>query len=146
MKKFFLLFFTVLSFSIYEAKSQSSVTEITWTAADYIQYKGLLVLYPNNQGIFRVTYYLPTINSWVWVDQKAILSNTFDAYGNCTSYIHCSNPRSIPNVPYAADAFVIFPNGNMYTQDSSGKWSTLIRGIMLQPQYWQAKFREYGFN
>lgn len=122
--------------------AQSTVMEISWTDVEYVNYKGLLVLYPNNQGFIKTKFYHAQIGD-VWVSQNAVFSCQYDLMGNMTSYINCSYPKTQPNVPYSADNFVIFPNGNMYTQDYSGKWSTLVTAVVIQPTYWSAKFREY---
>lgn len=144
MKKYlFILLFTILSCSI---KAQSSVTEIFWTMGDGDSYAALLVLYPNNYGVLKVKTYIYPVGQ-VWVLQDAKLTNTYDAWGNCTSYINCYNVRTYPALPtgsYFADNFVIFPDRSMYTQDALGKWSTLINAFII-PQYnWRAKFNEYG--
>ena len=126
------------------AKSQSTVVEITWTSADYTTYQGLMVMYPNNMGDFVVKFHNPSVG-WVWVHQNAMLTNEYDYYGNCTSYITCSYPTVNPSyVPYAADNFICYPNGQMYTQDAAGTWSTMIVANPIQPAYWQSKLREYG--
>jgi len=141
------LFVVVLFLIFLSCKSygQSMVTEITWTDAEYTTYKGLLVLYPNNQGCFKVKFYNESVG-WIWVYQNAVLNNQYDYYGNCTSFINCSYPQAEPYVPYSADNFVVYPNGAMYTQDYSGKWSTLITAIVIQSQYWNRKFQEYGLK
>ncbi len=145
MKKFLcILFLAVLSCSV---KAQSSVTEIFWTMGDGDSYAALLVLYQNNSyGVLKVKTYIYPYGQ-VWVLQDAKLTNTYDTWGNCTSYINCYNVRTYPALPtasYAADNFVIFPNGSMYTQDAFGKWSTLITAYII-PQYnWRAKMIEYG--
>ena len=123
------------------AKSQSMVTEISWNVYNQ-NYTGLLVLYPNNQGVLKIkTFIVGT--GWVWVLQDAVLTNQFDAWGNCTSYINCFNPITSPYVPWSADNFIVYPNGTMYTQDASGTWSTQIVAYVVPRQYWQSKFREY---
>lgn len=125
--------------------SQSMVSEITWTDSESTTYEGLLVLYPDNTGIFKVKFYNSVVG-WVWVLQSAILTNRYDIYGNCTSFINCSYPRTSPNVGYSADNFLVYPNGTMYTQDYQGKWSTLIYATIIQQRYWKSKFREYGLD
>ena len=102
-------------------------------------------MYPDNTGIFAVKYFLQNIG-WIWVAQDAVLTNRYDMYGNCTSYINCYNPLSVPQVPYAADNFIIYPNGAMYTQDAMGNWSTLITARPIERRYWSAKFTEYELN
>ena len=121
------------------------VSEITWTDAEYVTYKGLLVLYPNNEGFFVVKFYNSTYGL-VYCFQNAKLTNQYDMYGNCTSFINCSYPRVTPNLPYAADNFIVYPNGYMYTQDYYGKWSTLINCVVIQPEYWKMKLKEYGIE
>lgn len=144
IKKLFLSLCLMLCVAV-GAKSQSLVTEITWTTSDYTTYQGLLVLYPNNTGDFVVKFYNPSVG-WVWVHQKATLTNQYDVYGSCTSYITCSYPQTQPYVPYYADNFVVYPNGQMYTQDAQGAWSTLITAMVIQQPYWSGKFREYGLK
>ncbi len=126
------------------AKSQSVVTEISWNIYDQ-NYTGLLVLYPNNKGILKIKTFTAGVG-WVWVLQDATLTNQYDVYGNCTSFINCRNPRTVPYIPWAADNFVIYPNGSMYTQDASGTWSTQIVAYVVAPQYWKNKFQEYAIN
>ena len=140
-KTLFLLLFSILL--IEKAHSQSMVTEISWYDSNYINYKGLLVLYPSNQGFLKVKYYLDGVGT-VWVYQNATLTNRYDNYGNCTSYINCSYPKCYPNIPYSADNFVVFPDGSMYTQDYSGNWSTLITAWVVNNSSWRSKFNEYG--
>lgn len=143
MKKRILLLLSVFFLSVVCANAQSMVSEIKWTDADYVTYNGLLILYPDNSGIFVVKFYHPTYGI-VYCRQNARLTNQFDMYGNCISFINCSYPRVTPNLPYSADNFIVYPNGCMYTQDYSGKWSTLITHCVIQPQYWKAKYREYN--
>lgn len=145
MKKKILLFISIILLGIGYAHAQSMVTEIKWTDANYITYNGLLILYPDNSGIFVVKFYHPTYGM-VYCQQNAKLTNQFDIYGNCTSFINCSYPRVTPNLPYSADNFIVYPNGNMYTQDYSGNWSTLITYYVIQPEYWRAKYREYNIE
>lgn len=126
------------------AKAQSLVMEVSWNV--YSQnYTGLLVMYPNNKGIFKLKTFIVN-TGWVWVTQDAVLTNKYDLLGNCTSYINCYNPKTNPYVPWAADNFVIFPNGSMYTQDASGTWSTQIVACLINAMYWQTKFKEYGIR
>lgn len=125
-------------------KAQSMVMEVSWNVYNQ-NYTGLLVLYPNNKGLFKLKTFLAG-TGWVWVTQDAVLSNQYDIFGNCTSYINCYNPKTNPYVPWAADNFVIFPNGSMYTQDASGTWSTQIVACLINGVYWQSKFREYGIK
>ncbi len=134
-----LLFFLPLT-----TNAQQMVTEISWNV--YSQnYTGLLILDSDNTGILKIKSYFPQIG-WVWIAQDAILTNQFDVYGNCTSYINCYNPVTYPYVPYSADNFVVYPDGSMYTMDSSGTWSTMIVAYVV-PQYsWATKFNEYGIE
>lgn len=146
MRKF--LCIVAILFCSIAVKAQTSVTEIFWTMQGGDSYQGLLVLHSNNLGFLKVKFYTYDFG-WVWVLQDARLTNQFDAFGNCTSYINCYNVRTVPALPpasYFADNFVIFPNGSMYTQDALGQWSTLIRAV-VHPQYnWRNKFIEYGVN
>ena len=122
--------------------AQSTVMEISWNAYGE-NYKGLLILYSNNNGVFKVKHYSSDIG-WVWVRQDATLTNQYDIWGNCTSYINCYNPKvTNPYVIYYADNFVIYPNGQMFTQDAGGTWSTLIVYNIIDPIYWRKKFQEY---
>lgn len=131
----------------HEAKAQSMVTEIQWTIQSDT-YTGLLVLYPNNQGSFIVKFNIGFTT--VSVIQDAVLNNQYDFLGNCTSYINCYNPRSMTfgysSETYAPDNFVIYPNGNMFTQDAAGAWSTSIRAIVIPPYAWNNKFIEYNYR
>lgn len=140
-KAVLMLFLLILPLMV---KAQSMVTEISWNVYNQ-NYTGLLVLYSNNKGILKVkTFILGT--GWVWVQQDAVLTNQYDMWGNCTSYINCYNPKTTPYVPWAADNFVVYPNGAMYTQDASGTWSTRIVAYVVPTYNWQAKFREYGIR
>ncbi len=144
MRKIVILFVFLIALGVGRGVGQSMVTEIKWTVASGT-YQGLLVLYPNNLGDFVVKFYDYNVG-WVWCHQNAVLTNQYDAYGNCTSYISCSNPQTKPYVPYAADNFLVYPNGAMYTQDYAGNWSTLITAVVVQPVYWHSKFLEYGLR
>lgn len=126
--------------------AQSMVSEISWNIYN-VNYTGLLVLYPNNKGVFKVKTYDPYLG-WVWIQQDAVLTNQYDMWGNCTCYINCYNPRvSSPYyTDYAADNFVVFPDGSMYAQDDAGTWSTLIVAYVVNPVDWQYKFQEYGIR
>ena len=144
-KVFIILLLIILSIpSIAKAQSITLVSEISWNV--YSQnYTGLLVLNQNNRGILRIKTYING-TGWVWIQEDAVLTNQYDIYGNCTSYINCYNPKTIPYVPWAADNFVIYPNGTMYTQDASGTWSTMIAAYIVPEYNWQAKFNEYGIE
>lgn len=147
MKKLKLFFVAVvIAFSIHGVKAQSSVTEISWTAPTG-NYYGLLVLYPSNQGTFIVKYYAHY--TWIRVVQDAMLTNQYDVFGNCTSFINCYNPRASINFPgetYFADSFIVYPDGSMYTQDAAGTWSTLITAYVVPPANWKSKFIEYNYR
>lgn len=122
-------------------KSQSMLMEISWNV--YTQnYKGLLVMYPNNQGFLKIKTYIANIG-WVWVYEDARMSFQYDFLGNRTTFINCYNPQTSPYVAWAADNFVVYSNGAMYTQDASGTWSTLISAYVVPARNWQNKFREY---
>jgi len=140
-------FFAFVGLANHEVKAQSMVTEIQWTVQP-VTYNGLLVLYPNNQGAFIVKFRAGyTIVS---VIQNAVLTNQYDIFGNCTSYINCYNPRSMtpgyPSQNYAPDSFIVYPNGNMFAQDAAGNWSTLIRATVVPPHAWHSKFLEYNYR
>lgn len=126
-------------------KAQSIVSEVSWNVYG-TNYKGLIVIYPNNMGFVKIKTYIPEAGGTVWVLEDAVLNNQYDIYGNCTSYIYCSNPRTVPYVPWAADNFVMFPNGSMYTQDAAGTWSTYIAAYKVPTYQWQSKFREYDIE
>lgn len=145
LRKVCLVFTLFILINIGKCFSQSTVMEITWTDVEYVNYKGLLVLYPNNNGFIKIKYYLTGVGD-VWVYQDAIFSYQSDYFGNITSYINCFNPNTQPYTPYSADNFVIFPNGRMYTQDYSGKWSTLVSAVNISYAYWSMKFKEYNIN
>lgn len=141
-----LLVAVFLAIAGFEAKAQSMVTEIRWTAPTGNHY-GLLVLYPNNQGTFIVKYYVHY--TWVRVVQDAVLTNQYDVFGNCTSFINCYNPRASINFPgetYFADNFIVYPDRSMYTQDAMGTWSTLITAFVVPPANWNSKFKEYNYR
>lgn len=125
-------------------KAQSSVMEVSWNVYS-TNYTGLLVLYPNNQGILKICSSDPVLGM-TWIDQDATLTNQYDVFGNCTSYINYRNPRTSSNIVYYADNFVIFPNGRMYTQDAAGTWSTQIVAQMIPSYNWQAKMKQYNIR
>lgn len=147
MKKLILLFAIVMmGLSYHEVKAQSLVSEISWTTMG-TNYKGLLVLYPNNQGTLIVKFYTHFITEFVV--QDAVLNNQYDIFGNCTSYINCYNPRlsvNFPDMIYYADNFIVYPDGRMYTSDAAGNWSTMIRADMIPPVSWPSKFLEYNYR
>ncbi len=127
------------------SKAQSMVTEISWNFYGD-NYTGLLVLYPDCSGILKIKTFVTGIG-WVWVQEDAVLTNRYDMWGNCTSYINCYNPKTNPSyVPWAADNFIIYPNGNMFTQDALGGWSTQIVAYVVPAYNWQNKFKEYGIQ
>lgn len=125
-------------------KAQSSVMEVSWNVYT-TNYTGLLVLYPNNQGILKICSHDPNIGT-IWIEQDATLTNQYDIFGNRTSYINCRNPRTSANIVYYADNFVIFPNGSMYTQDAGGTWSTQIVAQMIPTYNWQLKMKQYNIQ
>ncbi len=142
-KSFLALVLFLLPFPMI-CKAQSSVMEVSWNVYT-TNYTGLLVLYPNNQGILKICSYDPTIGT-IWIEQDATLTNQYDIFGNRTSYINCRNPRTSANIVYYADNFVIFPNGRMYTQDAGGTWSTQIVAQMIQTYNWQSKMKQYNIQ
>lgn len=125
--------------------AQSSVMEVSWNVYT-TNYTGLLVLYPNNQGVLKIKSYDPNIGVVIWIEQDATLTNQYDVFGNCTSYINCRNPRTSANIVYYADNFVVFPNGSMYTQDAAGTWSTQIVAQMVPAYNWQTKMKQYNIR
>lgn len=142
-KSFLALVLFLLTFPMI-CKAQSSVMEVSWNVYT-TNYTGLLVLYPNNQGILKICSYDPNIGT-IWIEQDATLTNQYDIFGNCTSYINCRNPRTSANIVYYADNFVIFPNGRMYTQDAGGTWSTQIVAQMISTYNWQSKMKQYNIQ
>ncbi|MEE0266585.1 MAG: hypothetical protein U0L65_04320 [Bacteroidales bacterium] len=141
-KTIFIVIVLLLSVGV---KAQSIVSEVSWNFYG-TSHKGLIVIYPNNMGFIKIKAYSSELGYTVWVLEDAMLTNQYDIYGNCTTYITCSNPRTVPYVPWAADNFVIFPDGSMYTQDAAGAWSTYIAAYIVPPYEWQSKFREYGIQ
>lgn len=125
-------------------KAQSTVTEVSWVI-NGATHQGLLVLYPNNNGFLKIKVYVGGIG-WVWVLEDAVFSSQGNVYGSSTFYINCYNPRTTPYVPWAADNFVIYPNGSMFTQDAAGQWSTAIIANPVPVGSWQYKFREYNIR
>lgn len=124
------------------ANAQSRVVEISWMDHEYTQYQGVIVIYPDNSGMVYSRFYNPSVGT-VYVSQSAILTNTYDYYGYCTSYVNCMYPSTTPYVPYSADNFVFFPDGSVYTQDYSGKWSTAVQHRVV-PQYnWNSVINNY---
>ena len=121
--------------------------EIRWNFAEVI-YKGLLTYYNDGQAVLTVQYYAYPYGT-VTVVENAVVQNQYDYYGNCTTYIYCSNPTTYPELPpysYAADNFIIYPNGAMYTQDAFGNWSTLITANIVPCSSWRYKLRQYGYD
>lgn len=123
-------------------KAQSTVMEISWQVYSST-HTGLLVLYPNNEGFLKLCYYDPNVGT-AWVEEDAVLTNTFDGYGNCTSFINCFNPRTYPYVQWSADNFVINPDGSMFTMDAAGTWSTLIAARIVPAYEWRSIFNQYN--
>lgn len=147
MKRLILKLIIVITFLLtcsIIAKAQSLVMEITWNV--YITYKGLMVTYPDNTGIFAVNYWHPEMQTNITVVQDVSIRNQYDMYGNCTTFLNCYNPKAYPYTPYSADNFIIYPNGAMYTQDYAGNWSTAIMAQVINPNLWRSKFREYGLE
>lgn len=124
--------------------SQSMVAEINWNTSN-VYYHGLLILNPNNTGTFHVRFVNPYVGL-VQVRQNAVLSNTYDLYGNCTSFVNCSYPKTTPYVPYSADNFIFYPNGMVYTQDYQGKWSTAVACRSVARGEWDDLFEEFGLE
>lgn len=111
------------------------MAEISWMIG-YVNYTGLMVIYTNNRGIFK----LRTPNVIV---QDVVFSNPGTGY----TYFRCSNPRYTNNQPasgYAADNFVVYPNGRMVTSDASGISSMMITYSIISSSYWQSKLDTYG--
>lgn len=139
---FYSLFFVMLS----AVKAQSSVMEIRWDDHMGITYTGLVVLHPNNLGFMKVKYNIYPYG-WIWCVQDMERTVHRDPFGNITTYLTGSSPRiSDSRLMYAADTFIIYPNGSMYTQDASGQWSTKIRATVIEPRFWIVKFNEYGLK
>lgn len=74
-------------------KAQSSVMEVSWNVS-LLTIQGCF-LYPNNQGILKICSYDPNIGT-IWIEQDATVTNQYDVFGNCTSYINCRNSRASP--------------------------------------------------
>ena len=129
----FSFLFLLLSMTL---NAQSSITEIMWHV-DGINYSGLLVLYPNDNGLFKVKFFVPG-QGWVWCAQDAVVSRYSDAI-----FINCYNPRTVPYSPYAADNFMITADNQIYTQDWEGQWTNLIVGNEIPTLYWRNKMTEY---
>lgn len=138
MKK--LLLILLASFSFYcTGYSQSSVIELEWYDVEGTYYHGLAVMYPNNQGTLHVRFYNDEICSVVAVRQNAVMN-----YQYGTSYLMCSYPQTVPYVPYAADNFVFYSNGLIYTQDYFGKWSTAVTGRVVPAYEWREMYGQFG--
>lgn len=121
-----------------------SMYEIRWNV-EGVLYKGLLAYYDDGQAVLTVNYYLYPYGT-ISVVETAVIQNDCDYFGNCTTYIFCTNPVSYPAVPYAADNFVIYPNGSMYAQDAFGSWTNLITANIVPRMSWRHKLREYGYD
>lgn len=144
MRKILLAIYALfVSFSF--ASAQSTVAEIEWYDYTYIYYHGLLVLNSNNRGAFYVNFQHPDLGEVV-VCQNALLNNEYDMYGNCTSYLYCSYPKTYPYTPYMADNFIFYPNGNVYTQDYSGSWSVAVQYRIIPRNSWDDMFEEFGLE
>lgn len=149
MKKLIAILSTILIMSgMISAQSildgMDKMIEIRWNTNGVV-YNGLLSFYNNGSGVFAVTYYLYPYGE-IRVLQQAEMNFQYDAYGNCTTYIYCRNPQSNPPLAYSADNFVIYPNGAMYTQDTSGRWSYAITANIIPRPSWRGKLREYGIS
>lgn len=145
MKRLILVLVAVFGLQ-WAAQAQSLVARISWMDVEYTQYHGLLVLYPNNSGNLFVYFYNQTVGD-VAVTQNARLHNSYDMYGNCTTYVYCSHPKtSSPFVSYSADNFVFFPNGGVFTQDYSGKWSTAVNCRVLPQDEWEEAYEDFGLE
>lgn len=143
MKKF--LFVLIFSFiAVHSAHAQLVVTEISWRVYNQL-YTGLLAIYPGDTGFFVVKFFNPQIGL-VRVQQDASLTKKMDIYGNTTFYINCYNPVAYPYVPYSADNFIMYPNGQIYTQDASGTWSTIVTQNVIKEEHWSIKLAEYGLK
>ena len=139
-----LFLFLMVVTAVTTVYAQSSVTEISWNTNSG-HYSGLLVLYSNNKGKFKVKCSIPGRGA-TWVTQDAVLTNEYDGWGNCISYINCYNPRSNAQVRYYADNFIVYPNGAMFTQDASGAWSTQISARAIPQNQWAGKMRAYNYT
>lgn len=139
-----ILFMTLLFAQKVQAQQINVVMEISWYAYG-INYNGLMVTYTDNTGDFVVNYYLPNVG-YIQVFQDVRIRNQYDSWGNCTSYLYCYDPVSDPPIAYSPDNFVIYPNGNMYTQDDNGVWSTTITARVVPSSQWRTTLRKYGIN
>lgn len=136
MKK--LLLVAVLAFVAFAAKGQSTVMEVSWNVYGE-NYTGLMVIYPNLTGVFKVYYSVAGLGT-CWCVQDARISN--DASGNI--YINCYNPRSNSPGGYSPDNFAISPDGSMVTMDAQGVWSAQIGAQVVPQNQWASKMRAYG--
>ena len=120
-----------------------AMMEISWVMGN-INYTGLMVMKKEGNGVFVVKYMHPG-RGIVRVRQDALLNNQYDMFGNCTSFIMCSNPQP-SNLGYSADYFCIQPNGSIFTMDAQGNWSTMIMATPIMPQFWLNKLQQYGLD
>ena len=118
--------------------------EISWYAYG-VNYSGLMVTFSDNTGGFVVDYYLNGVG-YVKVVQSVNVRYQYDAWGNCTTFLYGYDAVSDPPVAYSPDSFIIYPNGNMYTQDASGVWSTMITARIVPGYQWNSVFRKYGLD
>ena len=117
------------------SKSIQVVTEISWMVG-YVTYTGLMVIYTDNIGIFKIIS--PSV-----IIQDAYFNNPGTGY----TYFSCSNPRyanGSPATGYFADNFVVSPNGQMYACDAAGVSSMMVAYNIINPNYWQTKLNYYG--
>lgn len=140
----FCTIFATTSFQKVQAQQVNNVMEISWYCYG-INYTGLMITYTDNTGDFVVNYYLNNVGH-IRVWQSIDVRHQYDAWGNCTTFLIGYNAESYPSVPYSPDSFIIYPNGNMYTQDANGVWSTLITAKIIAKYQWNNAFRKYGID
>lgn len=138
MKKILIALITTICLG-FGANAQSLVAEIGWTDVENTYYQGVLVMYPNNQGTLYVWFYNPMVGN-VAVAQSAVMSFDYDG----TAYVNCGNPSTNPYVPYAADNFIFFNDGSVFTQDYSGKYTTNVVYRVVPSNEWHSVFAKYG--
>lgn len=132
--------------AIYQSSAHSLVAEIRWVDVSNTVYRGLLVVNSNNAGHLYVLFYNYMVGN-VQVVQNAYMSEGYDSYGNEAIYLNCSYPCvSNPYISYSADHFIFYDDGSVYTQDASGKWSTMVNYEVVPKSQWRAKYLEFGVN
>lgn len=141
MKRLFLMI-VILVLSTSYIKAQVRVVEIRWIDCEQTTYQGVIVMDSDSQGKLYSKFYHPSAGI-VYVSQQVTMSHNYDLFGNCTSYLYCSYPNTTPYVPYTADNFIFYPNGAIYTQDYSGKWSTVVQQRLVPVDYWSDVIRSY---